>query len=93
MLKQRTYKVYDYDLWRDEYGYYVNDCYETDIIITVNDYTSDREIIKKLKEKGFLKKYLRYKSFEVYGDIDDLYIDYFSQKTGLIPVCKLRLID
>jgi len=93
MLKRRIYKIYSYDLWRDEHGYYVNDCYETDIIITVNDYTSDREIIKKLKEKGFLKKNLRYKSFEVYGAIDDLYIDYFSQKTGLIPVCKLRLID
>ena len=93
MLKQRTYKVYDYDLWRDDNGYYVNDVFETDILIIVNDYTSDKEIIKELKKEGFLKKNLRYSSFEIYGDTDNLYVDYYSQRTGLMPVCELRLID
>ena len=93
MLKQRTYKVYDYDLWRDDNGYYVNDVFETDIIITVNDYTSDKEIIKALKEEGLLKKNLRYKSFDIHGDIDCLYVEYFSQRTGLMPICELRRID
>ncbi len=93
MLKRKTYKVYDYDLWKDEGGYCVNDIFETDITITINDYTSDKEIIRKLKKEGFLKKNLRYSSFEIYGDTDNLYVEYYSQKTGLMPVCELRLID
>jgi len=93
MLKRRTYKIYTYDLWRDEHGYYVNNVSETDMAITINDYTSDKEIIKTLKKEGFLKKNLRYKSFKIYGDIDNLYVEYYSQRTGLIPVCELRLID
>ena len=93
MLKQRTYKVYDYDLWRDDNGYYVNNVFETDITIVINDYTSDKEIIRKLKKEGLLKRNLRYSSFEVYGDTDSLYVEYYSQKTELMPICELRRID
>ena len=95
----RTYEIISYDVWGNPTeGFHVNDAWSTGIFIEISDkdlgqWNSDK-IIKKLKKAGYLKKTLRYSSFEVNGDAGYcLYIDYVTQKNGPYPICELRPID
>jgi len=91
-VMKKVYKIYDYDLWRDEYGYYVNNVFGTDFTVALNDNATDLEIIRMLKDKGFINKYIRNKSLNISGDEYCIYVEYCTQKTGLMPVCELRLV-
>lgn len=92
-MKKRIYKIYDYDVWGNtKEGYYVNDVFATDFIVELPENATDLEIIKELKNIGFLGKYIRNKSIEIDGDSEVLYINYVTQKEGIYPVCELRLL-
>jgi hypothetical protein len=91
----RTYEIINYDVWGDpDGGFSVNDSYRTGIFIEINEDDSDKIILKKLKEVGFLKKTVKYICFEIDGDLEySLYVDHVSQKNGRYPFCELRAID
>ncbi len=80
------YRVYTYDVWGNKKdGFEINDCFATDIMID-----SSKDIVKSLKQEGFIKKSIKNKSFEIEGDEDCLYITY---APDYYPLCELRRID
>ncbi len=91
----RTYEIISYDVWGNPAdGFEVNNAYRTGIFIGISENDSDKTILEKLKEVGFLKKTVKYICFEIDGDLEySLYVDHVSQKNGRYPFCELRAID
>lgn len=89
-----TYKLYAYDVWGNEKeGYEVNNVYSAlvgtnlfdavSVEVELPPDASDRDIIKSIKDSGWLNKKLHYKSFEVEGDFDyTLYLSYKGRPLG-----------
>jgi len=86
------FEIINHDVWGDpDGGFTVNDSYGTGIVIDINENDSDKTILKKLKEVGFLKKTAKYNCFEIDGDFDySLYINHVTLKDGVYPLCELR---
>ncbi len=86
------YEVIGYDLIAEDYGYSVNDTYHTGLEIEINNNTTDHQIIKKLKDIGYLINTCKTTFFDIQGELEySLYVDYNNYK-GLEPVCELRPI-
>lgn len=83
-----TYKVVHYfDVWGNaKDGFEVNNLAEVGEI-TVEDYTSVKEIIQALKAIDFLAPHVRTNMFEVYNDYEMIE---FSRKNGK-PFFRLEL--
>ncbi len=72
-------------------GYEVNDAHTTGIEITLPSGFTDVQLIKALKEVGYINSRCRFKSFEIEGENEfSLYITYHTQKRSRYPVCELR---
>lgn len=86
------YEVITYDVWGNKRdGYEVNDAYHTGEIVDVSDSDSDKDIIRKLKAVGIIRKGFRFSSFIVDGDPDcNFYVDY---EPTMYPVCELRKVQ
>ena len=93
------FEIINYDVWGNpQDGFEVNNAYSTGIFVDINKNDSDKTILKKLKEVGFLKKTAKYICFEIEGEdpflvIDgrpSIYINHVTQKDGVYPLCELR---
>ena len=87
------FEIIQYDVWGNpQDGFEVNDAYSTGIVIDINENDSDKTILKKLKEVGFLKKTAKYNCFEieVCHSLTALYINHVTLKDGVYPLCELR---
>ena len=90
----RLYEVINYDVWGNKRdGFEVNDAHYTGLDVFIHEYDRDKDIIRALKEAGFLNKACRYSSFEVDGEWGySLYINKITDDVGgLYPVCELRI--
>jgi len=89
------FEVIGFDYIGDPFGgFEVNDSYRTDLFINIEVFDTDKEILKKLKEVGFLKKTAKFKCFEIHGEHEySLYINHVSAKSGLYPFCELRKVE
>ena len=90
------YEIYDYDVWGNpKDGYEVNDVYSTGIEIEIPDEATDEQIIKQLKNVGFLRKGLHARSFSIDGEPEySLYVESNARRLGgLCPICELRNIN
>jgi len=89
------FEIIQYDVWGDpDGGFTVNNAYSTGIVIDINENDTDKTILKKLKEVGFLKKTAKYICFEIDGELDySLYINHVTIKDGVYPLCELRRLE
>lgn len=90
------FEIINYDVWGDpDGGFTVNNSYSTGIFIDINENDSDKIILKKLKEIGFLKKTAKHNCFEieVCHSLTALYINHVTIKDGVYPLCELRRTD
>jgi len=93
------YEVIQYDVWGEpDYeggtNWSVNDSYRTGLFINIEESDTDKEILEKLKEVGFLKKTVKFKCFEIEGENEySLYINHVSAKRGFYPFCELRRVE
>jgi hypothetical protein len=89
------FEIINYDVWGNPTdGFEVNDSYRTDLFINIEESDTDKEILKKLKEVGFLKNTAKFKCFEIEGEHEyTLYINHVSAKNGLYPFCELRKVE
>lgn len=90
---RNTYQVISLDIWgNNRDGYEVNNSYTTSHEIVIEDYTTDKEIIKMLKACGYINKQCHFKSFSV--EFNDEYlgdVQYHTTKLQGYPICQLRL--
>ena len=88
------YEVIKYDVWGNSTdGYEVNNAFRTNLFINIEGNDTDKDILKKLKEIGFLKNTAKYQCFEIEGELEySLYIDHISSKNGIYPFCELRAL-
>ena len=86
------FELINYDVWGNpQDGFEVNNAYSTGIVIDMNENDTDKTILKKLKEVGFLKKTAKYICFEIDGELDfSLYINHVTIKDGAYPLCEIR---
>ena len=86
------FEIIQYDVWGNpQDGFEVNNSFSTGIFIDINENDTDKTILKKLKEVGFLKKTAKYICFEIDGELDfSLYITHVTIKDGAYPLCELR---
>ena len=89
------FEIINYDVWgNSQDGFEVNNAYSTGIFVDINKNDSDKTILKKLKEVGFLKKTAKYICFEIEGELDfSLYINHVTIKDGVYPLCELRRLE
>jgi len=89
------FELINYDVWgnpRD--GFEVNNSFRTGIVIDISENDTDKTILKKLKEVGFLKKTAKFICFEIDGELDfSLYINHVTIKDGVYPLCELRRLN
>ena len=85
--KYRKFRVFSLDVWRTtEGGFEVNDRSERgSILVTAS--LDNRAIVRALKKKDFLGRYLRMASIEIDGEEGLLYIN--DKKTGE-PILQLE---
>lgn len=78
-----------FDVWGNQKdGYEVNNlCNEG--TIELEDYTSDKEIVEKLKEFGFFADHVRTNMINIWNDYE--MIEIYERKTGK-PICRLELV-
>lgn len=85
---KRTYEVFEYDVWGNEHeGYDVNNRMRSGCEVTLDEDATDAQIIKALKDCGFLRKGLHTKSFDIEGEMD--YTLYVTRARDMYPVCEL----
>ena len=90
------FEIIQYDVWGNpQDGFEVNNSFSTGIFIDINENDTDKTILKKLKEVGFLKKTAKFNCFEINNDIffEALYIDHVTIKDGIYPFCELRRLE
>tara|TARA_Y100000593_G_C4216702_1_gene289595 strand:+ start:615 stop:896 length:282 start_codon:yes stop_codon:yes gene_type:complete len=89
------FELINYDVWGNpQDGFEVNNAYSTGIVIDISENDTDKTILKKLKEVGFLKKTAKFICFEIDGELDfSLYINHVTQKDGVYPLCELRRLN
>jgi len=90
------FRIYAYDIWGNKIdGYYVNNVIKTDFMVELSEDMTDRQIIRALKDCGFLFGKFWYKSFQINGEYDlTLYIDDIRESVGgNCPFCELRRVD
>jgi hypothetical protein len=89
------FEIINYDVWGNpKDGFEVNNSFSTGIVIDINEDDSDKTILKKLKEVGYLKKTAKFNCFEIDGDFDySLYINHVTIKDGDYPLCELRRLE
>ena len=89
------FEIINYDVWgNSQDGFEVNSAYSTGIFINIEVFDTDKTILKKLKEVGFLKKTAKYNCFEIEGESEySLYINHVTIKDGVYPFCELRRTD
>jgi hypothetical protein len=85
------YRVYDYDVWGNKKdGFEVNDTFQTPYKVELHHESSDRDIIKALKDVGFLAKHAKYSNFQIDGEYEyGLNITYLPTS---YPLCELKPI-
>lgn len=76
-LPPKMYTVFTYDLWgNDKDGWEVNEKYKGESYL-IDILWSDKQLIKKFKEYGLIKKNIRYSSITIDdGDEDVIYVEY-----------------
>jgi len=96
-MKQYKFEIIDYfDVWGNKKdGYEVNDVVNTHIIVELEENYTDKDIIKALKDVGYLKNRLWTKKFDISGEFNlSLYINStLSKFAGYYPLCELRNIS
>jgi hypothetical protein len=76
------YQIMNYELWGDD----VNNVFYTGLFIDLEEKDTDKQLIQKLKQAGFIKKNARFKSFDVNGEFGySILIDAHYK-----PFCELR---
>jgi len=86
----KTYKVVSYDVWGNKKdGFEVNEAHYTSFTVELSEDATNREIVKALKDCGYLKKGLHTKSVRIDGDE---YCIYFSDARNGKPEGELRLV-
>ena len=85
------YRVYDYDVWGNEKsGYEVNNVFKTSTVLEIPYNFSNKGIIKKLKEAGFIIQAAKNSKFRIDGEPDaTLYITWEPTE---YPMCELRRV-
>lgn len=90
----KTYKIYSLDVWgNNRDGYEVNDLCFSGLTIELSDNFTDKELIKAMKEVGFINTKCQFKSFQIDGEDSTLYIQYNTSKVFSMPIAELRLVD
>ena len=88
-MKSYVYEIVVYDVWGNKKdGHEVNAEYKTGELVELGVVDNDRDIIKKLKEKGYIGQKKRYSSYEIEGE--DGYVLYVHRAKDYYPVCELR---
>lgn len=99
-----TFTVYTYEVWGNKRdGFEVNNRFkmseqiEIDLVTNgeTTSYSTDREIIKALKDADIIKKNCRYDSFTIEGEWDyTLYVNQTNAAVGgYYPICELENDD
>ena len=86
---RQGYSVHPLDVWGNaREGYDVNDVYPSRGNVFIFDDATDEEIVRALKDEGFIDKFVRTKSVSIDGETgQELYIS--EARTGK-PVYQLR---
>jgi hypothetical protein len=84
----KTYKIQSFDVWGNERdGFEINNIFNTDFRIEIEDNATDKEVIKILSYAGFVKP--RYK-FNI--EWNDETLAFVTRPNGF-PICNLVLIE
>jgi hypothetical protein len=90
----KTYKIYSLDVWgSNKIGYEVNDLSFSGLTIELSNDFTDRELIKSMKEVGYLNNKLHFKSLVIDGEKQTLWIGYMTSKIFNRPIAELRLVE
>lgn len=90
----KVYKIYSLDVWgNNKDGYEVNDLCFSGLTIELPENFTDKQLIKAMKEVGFINTKCQFKSFDIVNSIETLYIDYSTSKIHGRPIAELRLVD
>lgn len=90
----KTYKIYSLDvLGNSKSGYEVNDLCYSGLTIELPENFTDKQLIKAMKEAGFINVKCQFKSFSIDGDDMTLWVDYNTSKIHGRPIAELRLVD
>ena len=89
------YEIISYDvLGNEKDGFEVNDARHTGVFVSLTKDASDEQIIRALKNEGYIKRNCRFATFEMdhsFGEPPQcIYVEI--KKTGA-PFCELRLAD
>jgi hypothetical protein len=89
------YEIIRYDVWGNEKdGFEVNDAHHTGVFVSLTKDASDEQIIRALKNEGYISRNCRFTTFGVdhsFGDPPQaIYIEH--AKSGA-PFCELHLCD
>lgn len=87
-----TYRVWTYDVWGNLYdGFTVNNRFKQGTI-DFDPEAKDADIIRTLKQAGYINPQCHYNSFEIDGEPDyTLYINYTAQSVGgYYPLLELE---
>jgi hypothetical protein len=90
--KINVWDIYSYDVWgnsRD--GYEVNDTFKSGYEIELPEDYSDVQLLKAMKDSGFIKKTVKLSQLSIDGD-GESYINIDEAKNGR-PFCELRKRD
>jgi hypothetical protein len=87
-IRGKLYDVHDLDVWgNEEEGFEINDVYPSRGKIEIPTDAKDADIVRMLKDEGFLKDTVKFSDVEIEGDEYELYIR--DSKTSE-PVFELR---
>ena len=90
----KTYKIYSLDVWgNNKEGYEVNDLCYSGLTIELPENFTDKQLIKAMKDVGFINTKCQFKSFNIEGEFETLYINYSTSKIHGRPIAELRLVD
>jgi hypothetical protein len=91
MEELKKYEIVSLDVWGNEKdGFEINCGFYTGAVITIDPY-DNKDIIRKVRQAGYVNKALPYQNFEIEGDPEfELTLYYSSRRLGQrYPVCSL----
>lgn len=80
------WQVVDLDVWRNEEGFEVNNVFRLDVYIDLPENFTKTDVIKALKQVGYLKKRIQNRQLSMDGSEDFIFIE---QAKNSCPVCYL----
>ena len=81
----------DYEVWGNKKeGYEINNCFRVVEGIVIDDTDTDKDIVKKLKEVGYLKNTVKVNQLTIESHSDSM-IEFYERK-GYKPLCRLEKV-